>query len=90
MGGNRFGSNSTLGVDKQKGLTADTDLQVGKNQTLHVSGGRGEGRKTDRDRTDQGGLGKENTFINDLAEMIRRNQEERRRKQKEKEGGRGI
>ena len=51
VGGQKFGTNSTLGVDKKQGLTANTDVQLGKNQTLH------------------GGLGKENTFINDLTKL---------------------
>jgi hypothetical protein len=55
VGGNKFGSNSTLGVDKEQGLTANTDLNVGEGQTLH------------------GGLGKENTFIGDLSNLIEQN-----------------
>lgn len=35
--GTERGLNSTFGVDKNKGLTADTDLQLGKNKTVHVS-----------------------------------------------------
>ena len=34
--GKKFGTNSTFGVDKSKGITADTDLNLG-NDTVHVS-----------------------------------------------------
>lgn len=41
VGGDKFGTNSTFGVDK-KGLVADTDVHLVDNKTLHVNGGGGE------------------------------------------------
>ncbi|KAH7699243.1 Protein F40H3.3, partial [Aphelenchoides avenae] len=38
--GTQRGLNSTFGVDKNEGLTADTDLQLGKNKTVHGGVGK--------------------------------------------------
>uniref|UniRef100_A0A914H022 Uncharacterized protein n=1 Tax=Globodera rostochiensis TaxID=31243 RepID=A0A914H022_GLORO len=49
IGGNKFGTNSTFGVDK-KGLVADSDVHLGNNKTLH--GGLGKEKNFVDDLTD--------------------------------------
>ncbi|KAL3108500.1 hypothetical protein niasHT_015422 [Heterodera trifolii] len=49
VGGDKFGTNSTFGVDK-KGLVADTDVHLGDNKTLH--GGLGKEKNFIEDLAD--------------------------------------